>query len=166
MPTISFRSAAYSEHLSDTPAVLVKITHPSLTSPVYLSSDASQRISTDPLVYGTISNGFTYLFVLMSVNIPDDSRDTPPRTQLVLENVEADIVAVVRSMNSLAAVELSLIMAARPNVIEAHYSGLNIVKATYDAEKVTLDISREPFTHEPWPSDRMSRSRFPALWHG
>ncbi len=167
MPIISLtmRTSAYAEQTDAVAVVLAKITHPNLVAPVYLSSDPTQRLLTDPLVYGTISNGIQYLFVLMTAIIPDEHREGPPKTQLVLENVESDMAKVIRSFTSYASVDLSVVMASNPNFVERSFTNMQIVKASYDADRVTLDISREPFTQEPWPSARMTRARFPGLWH-
>jgi hypothetical protein len=149
--------------MSDVPIVLAKIEHPQLDDPILLSSDPTERLTTDPLVYGTISNGDQYLFALMSANYPDDEQGTPPSTQLVFENVTSDFVRELRSVQERGTVALSLVMASAPDVIEEQFSGLKIVSASYDANRVTLDITREPVTAEPLPAQRMTKARFPGL---
>jgi hypothetical protein len=47
--------------------------------------------------------------------------------------------------------------------MEARYTYLRTVRASYDVNSVSLDISREPFTSEPMPAGRMTASRFPGL---
>lgn len=164
--SLSMRTSAYAENTDDIPVVLLTLTHPQISSPLLLSSDPTLRLTTEPLSYGTISKGLTYQWVIMSVHVPDDSRDSPPRAQLVLDNVEYSAVPIFNSMTTYATISMSLVMASRPDFIERHWSGLNVVDVTVDADKVSLSISREPFTREPFPSDRMTRSRFPGLWHG
>lgn len=167
--SLSMRASAYAEETPDVAIVLVTITHPSLAAPVYLSSDPTQRLSVDPLAYGTISNGVTYQFVLMSAIVPGDGNDTSSKAQLELENVESDMVKVMRSFTDYATVDFKLVMASNPDFVERHFPDRRIAKATATAEKVTLDIIRWPIEMESimesWPSGRQTRSRFPGLWH-
>ena len=161
--SLSLREALNAERSDEVAVALVTITHPDLDAPVLLSSDPTQRITIDPLVYGTVSNGESYLFVLMSVVIPDDIKGQTPRSQLVLENVTSDMAALCRSFVSPADVRIDIVAASQPDVIERTFLGMRIVKASIDAEHVTLDVTREPFTNEPFPSQRMTRQRFPGL---
>ena len=167
------RASAYAEASSNDAIVLVTIAHPNLSAPVYLSSHPTQRLTTDPLTYGTITgplnNQVIYQFVLMSAVVPGDSNDAGSKAQLVLENVESDMVKVIRSFTDYATVDFKLVMASNPNFVERHFPDRRIAKATCDASKVTLDIIRWPIEMdsimEAWPSMRMTRSRFPGLWH-
>lgn len=165
MPAISLtmRAAMQAERTDEVAVALVTITHPDLDAPVRLSSDPTRRLSHDPLTYGTVSRGETYPFVLVSVVIPDERKGSPPASQIVLENVASDMVALVRSISTPGQVKIEVVTAARPDDVERTFDGLDIVKAGYDAERVTLDVSRELFANEPWPSQRMTRQRFPGL---
>lgn len=170
MPIVSLnmRRSAYEAATPETVAVLATITHSALPAPVRLSTDPTERLRIDPEtgwpVYGTVSNGHEYLFVLMSAVLPDEQRTTPPRAQLALDNVDADMVEVVRSFSNYADIDLAIVLVSDPSTIERSYAGMQIVSASYDADRVTLDIGREPFAREPWPYQRMTRSRFPGLW--
>lgn len=161
--SISARAALQYAQTDDVAVMLAIITHPTLTAPIFLSSDLTQRLSSDPLVFGTRHQKTDYPFVLMSAVLPDDQDKSPPKTTLVFENVSSDIVAALRSITSPATVELRVVLASTPDVIEAQFTNLRTVRATYDADRVSLDISREPFTSEPMPAGRMTASRFPGL---
>lgn len=145
------------------PIMLVTITNAGLADPVYLSSDPTQRMSADPLAYGTVSNGITYPFVIMSAILPDDQDASPPKTTLVFENVDRDMAAALRATTAPATIEIAVVLSGTPDVVEAHFTKLRGVQGTYDANQVSYDISREPFTSEPMPAGRMTASRFPGL---
>lgn len=165
MPTISLtmRTAMQAERTEEIAVALVTITHPDLDEPVLLSSDPTERLSSDPLIYGTVSRGQRYPFVLVSVVIPDERKGSPPSSQIVLENVASDMVALIRSISTPGQVKIEVVRASEPDQVERTFDGLDIVKASYSAENVTLDVSRELFANEPWPSQRMTRQRFPGL---
>ncbi|TXN64985.1 hypothetical protein [Methylobacterium sp. WL6] len=161
--SISARAALQDGQTDEVMVMLVIITHASLPAPVYLSSDPTVRISADPLAYGTRHQGEVYDFVLMGAVLPDDQDKSPPKTTLVFENVASGMAKAIRSILSPADVELRLVLASSPDVIEARYTRLRAVRGSYDASQVSLDISREPWTSEPMPAGRMTADRFPGL---
>ena len=165
MPEISLtmRRAFNAERTDETAVALVTITHDDLDAPLRLSSDPTQRIASDPLTYGTVSNGETFAFILMSAIVPDESRQSPPKSQLVLENVASDMVALIRSFTTPAQARIDIVAASAPDFIERSFVGMDVRHASYDDARVTIDLSREAFTSEPWPSQHMTKSRFPGL---
>ncbi|KQP82852.1 DUF1833 family protein [Methylobacterium sp. Leaf117] len=164
--SLNARLAANADQTDQVPVVLVTIRHPSLSAPAYLSSDPTERISADPLVYGTRHKGIVYPFVLMGAVLPDDEKDSPPKTTLTFENVDSDMARAIRSITpgTYATVDMTVVLAGTPDIIEARYTNLRSVRGSYDAAQVSLDISAEPLTAEPWPAGRMTVSRFPGLF--
>lgn len=164
MPNLSLsaRASFNSESTADEPIVLVKLT-PVDGDPQYLSSHPTQRLSVDPLIYGTISNGQAYSFVLMSMAWPDDQEGTPPATTIVFENIVENMADVARSVTpgTQADVEMSLVLSSAPDFVEETYV-MKATGATYNASKVSLTLSREPIEAEPWPAQRMTKQRYPG----
>lgn len=148
---------------------LIKISHASLDAPVRLSTDPTKVVAYDPLAYGTYStwlteDGSPFLFALMSLNHPDDFDDRPQEASLTFSNVDNDIAKMLRGFNDQAVIDMAIVLAGSPDHVESQVRGLKLVGASGDAESVTLTISREPITSEPWPSGRMTRQRFPGLF--
>jgi hypothetical protein len=114
------------------------------------------------LRYGTVHRGDEYEFVLLSALLPDDQESALPTVSLAFDNVAADIVEIVRSVTTPAAVDLALVLASDPDVIEEQHTGLRVLRASYDADRVTLDIARQELVPRPWPAHRMTESRFPG----
>lgn len=162
--SLTARQALYAEETDEVGVVLVTITHPDLPEVIRLSSDPTERLTTEPLTYGTRSQGQTYQFVLMSALVPSDPQDGHGKASLVFENVDADMAAVIRSILTPATVDMFVVLASAPDDIEAEYLGLYGVKGSYTDETVTLDISREPMTSKGFPSGRMTRARCPGLF--
>jgi hypothetical protein len=161
--SLNARLAVQAAQSAEIPVMLAIITHPSLLAPAYLSSDPTERISADPYMLGTRHAGIVFPFVLMSAILPDDQDKSPPKTTLVFENVDADMAKVLRSITSPAMLELIVVLAGTPDVIEAHFTRLRATRGAYDPNQVSLDISREPFTSMALPFHRMTVSRFPGL---
>lgn len=161
----SLRRALHAQQTDEAAAVLAVITHPDLDAPVRLSSHPGLvPLTIDPLTYGLVSGGETYPFALMSVSLPDDKEGSIPKAQMVFENVDRDSVALIRSISSPPTLSLHVVAVSSPDVVEVSYTGLQATSASYDESKVTLDMSREGMTGEPWPVDRMTRARFPGLY--
>lgn len=163
--SLSFRSVINGQNTDDGALCLATITHPDLAGPVRLSSDPTTRTSTDPLQYGTVSNGETYLYALWSAAFPDDQEGSPPRSRLVFDNVAQDQVTLVRSIppGEPALVTITIGLISNPDHYEVVFSNLSVINADYDANQISLDISREPLSKEPWPCDRQTKARFPGL---
>lgn len=165
--SLNARLAQDAEATDAIEVVLIEITHPDLAAPIRLSTDATERISTEPLVYGTRSawRGATepWLWVVASALLPSDLDDAPAAATIELENLDQDMVALVRSFITPADVALAVVLASSPDLVEVEYGGLRLVSADYDAGSVSLSISREEIEAEYFPSGRLSRLRFPGL---
>ncbi len=149
--------------------VLICIEHPELEAPIRLSTDNAVRISTDPLVYGTVSSWAggsaddPYLWVIASAILPGDAEDAPAQATIALENLDAGMVQIVRSFTDLATVRIAVVLAGTPNRVEGEWSGLQIVSADITAGEIRLTLSRDEIELEPFPAGRMSKYRFPGL---
>lgn len=161
--SLTMRTALNAEQTDVVPVLLVTITHPSLSLPLRFTSDPTERLSVDPLTYGTRSMGRVFYYALMTTKIPDDRQDTPARTSLSFDNVENDMIAAVRSVSTPASVDIELVLSSAPDAVEARWRNLRAVRASYDVSRITIEVTREPYTSEPWPKGRATASRLPGL---
>lgn len=168
--SLNARLAMEAETSAEIEAVLFCIEHPELPAPVRLSTDNTERLSEEPLIYGTRSTWRgadpetePYLFLLASALLPSDLEDAPASAQIVLENLESEMVALLRSFLSPPTVHMAVVLASSPDLVEAEWSGLQLLGAEIDAGTITLSLSREEIEGEYWPTGRMTRDRFPGL---
>ncbi|MDB5620506.1 hypothetical protein [Tardiphaga sp.] len=159
--SISTRKSFNAESSDDVPVVLIELW--TLDGPHYLSSDPTERLSTDPLKYGTRHSGNDYGFAMMSAAWPDDQDRKPPSTSLVFANVAEDMAKAARSGTDQFEVVMKLVMSSNPEFIE-DICTLTCTGSTYNATQLTLTVSREPIEAEPYPAHRMTRERFPGLF--
>jgi hypothetical protein len=166
MPRLSLtlRKAIFAEESDEMAIVLVTIDHPDWDKTQRLSSHPTERLDTDPLTYGTVSNGENYYFALMSALLPDKNIDAPPTTSLIFENVTTDLVSLIKETDTGATVSMALVLASSPDSIEEYYSGLEVTSATATEDKITVEIGRVPVITEPSPCDHFTASRFPGLF--
>lgn len=148
--------------------VLVIIEHPLLDAPVRLSSDNADRISVEPLMYGTRStwrtgDGSPFLFVMLDALVPDEQDDAPAQASLVLEILDSDIADILTATTVQATCHMAIVLASSPDNVEAEWIGLLMTSADGDSGQVSIKFSMEPITGEPYPADRMTKERFPGL---
>jgi hypothetical protein len=146
---LTVRASLEAESSDKVVVALVTFTHPDLAAPIRVSSDPTQRLSLSPLKYGTVSNGNTFDFILMTAIVPDDMRASPPRTALQLDNVTAGLVELARSFSTYATATIELVMANQPDFVFQSYRRLMVTQCSFDESSVTFDMSREPFFSEP-----------------
>lgn len=149
---------------------LFRIDHPSLPTPIRLSTDNTERLSTDPTVYGTRSSWAganpllePYLWAIADAILPSDLEDAPAAAQIAIEALDHDIVQTVRSITTPPTIRMAVVLASSPDVVEAEWSNLLITTVDADAGEIILTISREEIENEFFPAGRMSRDRFPGL---
>lgn len=166
--SLNARLSHDADYSGEIEVVLVKITHPALPKPVRLSTDPTVRLSTEPLMYGTRStwltdDGSPFLFVLMGTAVPGDQEDAPQAGTLILQNVDHRMIDVLRSTTELATVDMAVVLASDPDLVEWSWEGLKLMSFEGDAARITLSITRDPLQAEPWPAGRMTKERFPGL---
>ncbi len=169
--SLNARMAFEDQSSDEIEVALFYITHPDLVEPVRLSTDPTERISEQPLMYGTRSNWLgsnavtePFLFLLASAEFPSDLEDAPASASIILENVDNDIAALLRSFTDRPTIHMAVVLASSPDLIEAEFKGLKIVSSDGNAGDVTLQISRAPIEDETVPMDRFTKDRFPGLF--
>ena len=80
--SLNARQAQIDPVSAEIDVVLIEITHPDLDAPIRLSTDNTERISDEPLIYGTRSPGagLTLPLTLTSGSSPRPCCLTMPRT--------------------------------------------------------------------------------------
>lgn len=161
-----FRDLVFAQHGDDAIEILLTITHPALGTPLYITSGHPNvgRLSTDPLLYGTVSRGNTYQFVPFDIGLPDDDGDKPPAMEINLGNVGRETVPFLRSVRTSALFTVEIVLARYPDSVEITFPVFRLASANYDAQSVTLSLVTDDLTSEAFPPDRFSAARFPGLF--
>lgn len=169
--SVNARRAQEDANTAQVLTMLITVEHEDLDDPIRLSTDPTERLSIEPLRYGTRSTWLTadletepFYFVLVSATLPSDQEDAPTAFTLTLSNVDNDIAKLLRSFTTPATVHMALVFASTPDVAEQEARGLSLLVSEGDAEVVELSISREEIEEESVPMDRFTRDRFPGLF--
>lgn len=154
----------------EVPAALIYITHDELEEPIRLSTDNTERLSTDPLIYGTRSTWMgsnpdtePFFWIIASVLMPSDVEDAPASATLILDNFDSEIAKQLRSFTDLATVHIAGILSSSPDVIEVETRDMKLVSCDISEADVRLSLSRQDIEEEYYPVDRMTKFKFPGL---
>lgn len=149
---------------------LFLIEHPELDAPIRLSTDNTERLSDEPMVYGTRSawagsNPLTepFLWIVAWAVLPGDAEDAPAAAQIVLENLDSEMVELLLSFTDPATIHMAGVLASSPDEVEVEYFDLQILSADINAGEIVLSISRDEIELEPFPPGRLVRQFFPGL---
>lgn len=169
--SLNARTSSDSATSAEVEVALIMIEHPALDAPVRLSTDPTERLSIEPLMYGTRTNWMDsdpssepFLFVLASAELPSDLEDAPAAASIVLENVGSDIAELMRSFTDQPSVHIAVVMASSPDLVEVEYRGMVMTGASGNANEISIDVSRAPIEEESVPMDRFTKDRFPGVF--
>lgn len=162
--SLNFRQALFSQGSGEIPIFLLTITHPALDAPILLSTDATERLTTDPLTYGTVSRSNTYLYAGIDVTLPDEQDKTPPASKLTIQNVTRDLVPLARSVNTPPQVAIEAVLASAPDTVEMTWPVMDMSNLTADVSTLQFDLTVDALTTEPYPAGNFNAAGFPALF--
>ena len=138
------------------------------TTPIRLTDNYTQRLSTttdDEVIYGVVSNSNEYMFIPMTLNLPNDQETGPGDCTITLNFVTPEIITIIRDhLRVRTKVLIELVVSSNLNYIEASLQDYYITSATYNAETVTLSLGMVSYNTEPFPSFSFTPSYFPGLF--
>lgn len=157
-------AAIFSQETEEVPVCLLTITHETLSEPVYVSSNPTDRISDDPLIYSTTSRGNEYLFLPFDFVMPEDRADGAPRVQLTIENIDRTLVNMLRSISTPATINVEIVLASSPDIVEVALPALQMGTAQIGDKAITVDLIADSLINEPFPAGQFTPGTFSGLF--
>jgi len=148
------RQSLFASETDDAFLILLTLSHPDMAAPIRVTSDAAE----------TESNGHIFTPFPFTLTLPDDIDAQSCRAQLTIDNVDRQIVLAVRSLSGAVSALIQIVRAAAPDVIEAQFPDFKLANLSYDAWRVSGDLTVEDFTAEPFPAAIFSPGLFPGLF--
>ncbi len=163
--SLSARRSVLDPTSPDDVVQLVRVTHADLDAPVLLSSDPTERLSSDPLSYGTRHQGDDYRYILMGVQLPDQGERASATVTIRIDIVSPEMARLIRLTRKPATVDLVVVMRDSPDTVEMEMLGLSAAVGAADsnAGAIDLTIKPRPVLDEPVQRDRMTPDRLPGL---
>lgn len=168
--SLNARRAMDAPASADPELVLIEFDHPELDAPLRLSTDATERVSDEPLRYGTRSTWRgadpetePFLATLVSLELPGDEEDVPAAARFIVFFYDETLPILLQSFSTPATAHLAIVRASQPDVIEQEY--LDLLTTGFGVgTAVSLQISRRPIEDELAPMHIMGRDRVPGLF--
>lgn len=170
--SLTMREALFAQQTDKTLIVLITFFHVDLVDPIRICTNPTQRLSEDPLMYGTISRGEEFFFIPMDAVYPDDVEGQAPRAKLSLDNISAEgymdgvfrVSDLIQLVPTPASVLIEVVLNTTPDVVEVAWDELQTAKATFNDLTVELELAMDSFATEPFPSGMFTPSSFATLF--
>ena len=152
--TLVSQQALYAQETEKVFLVLLTIDHDDFASPFRLVNNTED----------VTSGGDLYVAFPFKLELPADSDNEPPEATLSIDNVDRQIVNLVRSISTSADVTIEIIRSDDPDVIEASFSNMKLKDVSYNAQTVSGRLVFERFDFEPYPAGRITPSDFSGVF--
>lgn len=150
----TFRAAVYGEETAEVFLQLLRIYHASIVGgPIRLVNDTNNLIS----------NGEEYIACPFQINFPDDREGVLPEVQLAIDNVDRQMVATLRTITTPLEVELELVVASTPDVVEVPPQRFTMRMASWNINTVTGTLKFEDILNEQFPGGTFTAALWPGL---
>lgn len=160
----AFTSAINGQETGEVVIALLTITHPDMSSPLYLSSDPTVRISDDPLLYATASRSNSYIFLPFTFTLPDDKSDSTPRVEIVFDNINRQMISLLRSISSPPSVLMEVVLASSPDLVEISLPSMILSDVTMSDTTISASLVTDHLINEPFPAGAFTPGYFPGLF--
>lgn len=155
MPSERFIRAITAQETPEVPVVLVTITHASFSEPLRWCTGGED----------IVSNTIPFTARAMQVALPGEGDAGARRARIIVDNIEQDAVAELRSVQmGRPQVKLEVILAAYPDDVELTWPGLRVVASRPGVDSIELEITPRDDGEEEWPVQSYSQGRFPGLY--
>ncbi|ORE87825.1 hypothetical protein [Aurantimonas sp. 22II-16-19i] len=154
--------------------MFIHIDHDALEKPIRLSTDPTDFITEDPLVFGTHSPWLQpeegpaepYLFMIADALMPRDKRGAVTELQLALLAVDQGIVELLLAIppGTRARASLAVALLSDPGRLISEFRRLELSVATGNRTEIPLTLTGPDISAVPWPAGRQTKARFPGLF--
>ena len=142
------------QHTNEVLLFLVTVEHADWGTPVRLVND---RV--DILSNGETYNAYPFEFLLPA----EDTERAQVQTKIILDNVDRQVIALLRELATFPTVMASLILASTPDTIEYGPAEFQLTAYDYDAQTITGYLSHENVLTELIPGDTFNPAHYPGL---
>lgn len=148
------RAALQAGQTAEVISLLLTLTHPSFVAPIRVTDNGEDLVAGE----------HTYQQFPFQIDLPSDSENTPS-VRLSIDGIDRRIIQAIRETDGEPiSVELSVVLAATPEVIESGPYLFKLRNVTFDASTVQGELRYEDIMNEPFPADSFSPSRFPGCF--
>ncbi len=134
--------------------VLLTIRHPSLSEPIRVVNNFKD----------IVSQGRTFVGCWFTIELPSDTPGERPSVFIEVDNVDRAQVDALRRADTPPKVDIEVVLASQPDVIEHGPMTMTLREATYDVLKIRGRLEFEELFSEPYPGDSITPLSHPSLF--
>lgn len=138
--------AAQARETDEVFLVLIEIMHTDWATPFYMV-DNTENIT---------SLGNEHIAWPFELTLGDDDGERLPEVKLVIDNVDRQLVEIIRTTREPPVLKVKLVLASQPDVVEVEISDLTLNNVEYDAFTVTWTLLAESLADTRFPSHNIS----------
>lgn len=151
--TNAFIAQVYKQESDDPFLSLLTLTHPSFGNLYFVNNTES-----------VISNGITFEPFPFELVLPADDGEAIKDIKLSLDNASLELIDELRSITDYIWVNLKLVLASNPDLVELELGELKINYIEYDASTITANLVMDNFLGTDLSSEKYTPSLYPGLF--
>ena len=109
------------------------------------------------------SNGVLFTAYGFAVTLENDD-DQPAKLKFSLDNVDRSLIDEVRLTEGIIKVDLKLVLASTPDVVEIEYTSLNLRSVQYNKSSISGILSINEIYLNKFPAHNMNPLNYPGLF--
>lgn len=162
--------AMFSTETDEQLITLVTIQRPGdAQNPLRLADGYTNRLANlttdEEVVYGVTSRSQDYIFLPLEITLPSEEQAGVGRCSININYVTKEAIQLIRTqLSSPTLVNLELILASAPNVVEASFPSFYITAITYNSQSISMQLDMIDFSREPFPCYNFTPNYFPGLF--
>lgn len=149
------KSALFAQETSEAFLCLLKINHSTWAQPFYFVNDRANH---------TDSSSIEWIGFPFSIMLPDEKDDEIPQAVLSIDNIDREIVAVLRALSTPCTVTIWIVLGSDIDDIVAGPYDFAFNAATWNALTVSGVLEYEPILNMRWPEHDFSPITTPGLF--
>lgn len=154
MPSPAFIAAITGQNTAEAVVHLVTIEHADFVAPLRYCTGGED----------IVSNGATFTARAMKVQTPGEGEPGARRARILIDNIEQDAVASLRSVQTgRPSVTIETILASDPDLIELSYPALELRAFSPSGDSIDIEIAPRDDSEEEFPVQTFSPMRTPGL---
>lgn len=134
---------------------LVTIRHPDLPTPYRFVNNTVD----------VVSNGVTYVAYPFNITLAVDDGQSLPQVAVEFDNVDRELIDVVRGLTSAPLVDLQLILSNAPNIVEMSLIDMSLIDLDFDMQSISGNLISGDLLNASYPSDSYEPAQFPTLFY-
>lgn len=131
-----------------------------------IADSYTQRLSEtdDDVIYGVVSRSDEFTFLPMQISPPSEEEANASRCSIVMYDVSRYLIPIVRSITKPPLVKLEFVLSKSPDDVEIVFEDFYVNSFSYDAEKVSAQLSMQDYEKEPFPMYSFTPAYNPGLF--